>query len=491
MTNANDYYKQGFSFHENGDLEEAEKLYLKGLTIDPNNLNCLYMMTNLKIQQLRYPEAEKFVKKAIELKPLIQFYDLLCRIKIEREHYKEATEAAIQGLRINPESFELNFNLALAFKCMGNYELSLKFYQRAEKLDPISFLVPYNMSAVYGLMGYNSKATEFLQKALILNPNNDELKYFLSLAMFKEKKYKDGLPLFESRLCKKTATLFEQKLHPVDFATSREWRGEDISNKTVYMFYEAGFGDVIQYARYFPLLKQKCKKLLFKPQEELIELFEENPLGIDQIITYKDDKVDFDIYVPMLSLPYLLGLDETNMFVYRDGYLKPNLQKQEEFKQKFFNNDKVKIGIKWQGNTASDTDRVIDVDAFIPLFELSNTQFYSFQTGKGSEKIEALTKNYNIIDISKEFNNFSDTAAALECLDFVICNDTSLLHLAGAIKKTSFMLLPLDSNWRWHSDFEHNDWYSSVKSFRQTTNGNWSEPINKVFKELEQIIQNH
>ena len=124
------------------------------------------------------------------------------------------------------------------------------------------------------------------------------------------------------------------------------------------------------------------------------------------------------------------------------------------------------------------------------MFEIPNTQFYSFQTGEGSEKIEALSKKYNIIDLSKEFNNFSDTAAALDCLDFVICNDTSLLHLAGAIKKTSFMLLPLDSNWRWHTNFERNDWYSCVKSFRQKTNKDWSEPINQVYKELTQIIKN-
>lgn len=488
MTNANDFYTQGFSYHQNGELEEAEKLYLKGLTIDPTNLNCLYMMTNLKYQDLRFSEAEKYILKAIELKPLIQFYDLLCRIKIERKQYKEATEAAIQGLRINPESFELNFNIALAFKNLNNYELALKFYQRAERLNPSSYLVPYNMSSIYALIGQPSKATEFLQKALNLNPNNDELKYFLSISMFKEKKYKEGFPLFEKRLCKTTATLFEQKLHPADFATAREWKGEDITNKIVYVFYEAGFGDVIQYARYLPLLKKRCKKILFKPQEELVELFQENSLGIDEIITYRTEKINCDIFVPMLSLPYLLGLDETNLFVGREKYLKSNPEKRAFFKQKFFNNDKIKIGIKWQGNTASDTDRVIDIKAFTPLFELPNTQFYSFQTGEGSEKIAKLENKYNLIDLSKEFKNFSDTAAAIDNLDFVVCNDTSLLHLAGALAKKSYMLLPLDSNWRWHTEFAENDWYTSVKAFRQQVNGDWSNPIQQVYSELTKII---
>ena len=102
-----------------------------------------------------------------------------------------------------------------------------------------------------------------------------------------------------------------------------------ISDKKVYMYYEAGFGDVIQYARYFPLLKERCAKLLFKPQQELLPLLRENPLGVDNFVTFEDEDIDFDVYVPMFSLPYLLGLDEENMFIARDGYIKSNSVKKE------------------------------------------------------------------------------------------------------------------------------------------------------------------
>lgn len=488
MTTANELYTEGFQLHQQGKLEDAEVLYSQALTIDPNNLNCIFMMANLKYQQFRFPEAEKFIKRAIELNQNIRFYDLLSRIKIEKKEYKEAIESAIQGLRINPDNFELNFNIALAFKNHGDYELSLKFYKRAEKLNPNLYLIPYNMSSAYFFLGQPDKATEELRKALALNPNNDELKYFLALSMFREKNYKEGLPLFESRLCKKTATLSQSKLYAHSFATAREWRGEDISNKRVFLYYEAGFGDVIQYARYFPLLKKRCAKLLFKPQEELVELFRENPLGIDEIITYKTENPDFDIFVPMLSLPHLLGLNEENMFVYPHGYIKSNPEKKECFKTKFFNNNKIKIGIKWQGNTASETDRVINIEAFEPLLTLPNTQFYSFQTGSGSEELEKIASKYSVIDISKEFHNFSDTAAAIDNLDIVICNDTSLLHLAGALGKKSYMLLPMDYNWRWHLDFENIDWYASVKAFKQEKNGDWSYPIKQVLNELKKSI---
>ncbi len=490
MINAQDIYKQGFELHKTGQLEEAEKLYLSALEIDNCDINCLFMLANLKYQQMRFPEAEKYIKKALQVSKNVRFYDLLTRIKIEQKDFKSAIESAIQGLRLDPENFELNFNIALAFKNQQNYDLSLKFYKRAEKLNPKSFLVPYNMSSVYFFLGYPQKATDAMRKALSLDPSNDELKYFLSISLFREKNYHEGLQLFESRLCKKTATLSQERLYSKAFNRAKEWQGEDISDKTVFIYYEAGFGDVIQYARYFPLLKQRCKEILFKPQEELVELLKENSLGINKVITYHEnpEELDFQIYVPMLSIPYLLGLNESNMFISPDGYLKANLEKKEIYKAKFFNNNKIKIGIKWQGNTASETDRVITPETFLPLFEIPNTQFYSFQMGKGSEDIEKLKNKYPIIDMSKEFENFSDTAAAIDNLDYVICNDTSLIHLTGALGKKGFMLLPVDYNWRWHLNLSKNDWYNSIKMFKQNKAGDWTYPMNEVYKELINIV---
>ena len=490
MEKVQELYNTGFELHKQGKLEEAEKIYQEVLKTDADNLNTIFMMANLKYQQYRFSQAEKFINRALQISKNVRFYDLLTRIKLEQKEYKTAIETAIQGLRMEPENFELNFNIALSFKNYGEYEQALKFYKRAEKLRPDLFLVPYNMSSVYFFLGKPHDSTNAMKKALELNPGNDELKYFLSLSLFREKNYHEGLKLFESRLCRKTAILSQAKLFPAQFAAAKEWRGEDISDKTVFVFYEAGFGDVIEYARYLPLLKQRCKKLLFKPQQELVELFKENPLGIDEIITYDIDPNDFDfqIFVPMLSLPYLLGLDENNMFVSPDGYIVSNPVKKEKFKQKFFNNDKIKIGIKWQGNTASETDRVIDAEAFTPLFSLQNTQFYSFQTGDGADGIEKIKRHTPIIDLGKEFENFSDTAAALDNLDFVVCNDTSLMHLAGALGKKGYMLLPMDYNWRWHLDMSHNDWYHGIKMFKQIKNGDWTVPVKELYQKLSKII---
>ena len=126
----------------------------------------------------------------------------------------------------------------------------------------------------------------------------------------------------------------------------------------------------------------------------------------------------------------------------------------------------------------------IDVKEFIKLFQVPHTKFYSFQTFDGSEELEKLQQYAEIVDIGKTLSNFSDTAAAIENVDLIICNDTSLAHIAGAMGKPCWVLLPYLYNWRWHQDLSKCDWYDSVKVFRQTNPGNWDSVFDSLYKEL-------
>ena len=196
----------------------------------------------------------------------------------------------------------------------------------------------------------------------------------------------------------------------------------------------------------------------------------------------------FDYHIPILSLPYALGLNEDNMFVGKSGYLKADPEITARYKTEYFNNNKFKIGIKWRGNTHYEMDRVIDIKSFIKLFELPNTQFYSFQTFEGAEDLNEIINDYNIVDIGKTVKNFADTAGALDNLDLVICNDTSLAHLAGAMHKPCWILLPYLYNWRWHLDLTKCDWYDTVKLYRQKQRGDWDEIFDRMYVDLQKIL---
>lgn len=474
----------GFSLHQNGKLDDAEQTYLEALKLDSENAEIYNLLGVLKLQQNDVISAVNWVEKAVEKSPNAYFYETLFQAYIRAKLYKQIVLKEDEVMKSFSDNFSLLFNLALAFKNLKKNKEAIKYYDKALKINPASYQAWFNLAHLYSVEGETKNAVSALKICKKIKPNDEDTEYFYSLALMRTKDYNTALKYFEKRLCRETAVALQNKTYPNKATPENLWRGENIKDKTILVYYEAGFGDVIMFARYLPLLAQRCKKLIFMSQKPLAPLFRENlNLGIDEIIDQYVPEVnmDFDVHVPLLSLPYLLGLKGDSVFAYPEGYLRPNNAMVKEYKAKYFNNDKIKVGIKWQGNTYYDFDRVIPTESFIPLLKVENTQYYSFQTFEGSEDTSKLE---GVIDIGKELINFSQTAAALSNLDLVICNDTSLAHLAGAMGIPCWVLLPYEVNWRWHTDLSVCDWYKSVRLFRQHSIGNWKSVFDDILKEM-------
>lgn len=391
----------------------------------------------------------------------------------------------------NKHDFEVYFLLGLQYKNNSEFEKAEIAYLKALEINPNSQDLLYNLGNLYLLMNKPRKSIKYFNKSLELNPDDNEGKYFQSLNYMRLKDYKTGLKLFENRLCRQTAILTQNKTYPNLMSKSKLWQGEDISDKILYTYYEAGYGDMIMFARYIPKLIQRCKKLIIKPQRELYQLFKDNFPNTEIMDFFYDEKnTNFDYHIPFLSIPYALNLENKDIFMHKKGYLKASDEKIKYFKEKFFNNNNFKIAIKWQGNTYYETDRVIDVDAFEPLFKLTNTKIYSAQTFEGSENLKNLSDKYDITDLSQEFKDFSYTAAALKNIDLVISSDSSLAHLAGAMNIPCIILLPYNYNWRWHTDLSVCDWYTSVKLYRLEKNESWKNLVEKLTKNIAQTTIN-
>ena len=342
-----------------------------------------------------------------------------------------------------------------------------------------------NVANIYSMEGRAKDAISAMKICYNLKPKDDDTAFFLAKDYFKAGEYNKGFPLFEARSSKKIAFISQSKTMPDKIRKDNFWKGENIKDKHIYVYYEAGYGDALMYARYLPILKKKCKKLTYMCHRELTSLYKQNEqLGIDEIVDtfIPDHELDIDVHASLLSLPYLLKLKGDDIFAYREGYIVPDMKKADEYKEKYFDTDKIKVGIKWRGNTTFDKDRVIPTELFNQLIEVSNTQFYSFQTFEGAEEVKKLN---NIIDIGKELIDFSQTASALRNLDLVICNDTSLAHLAGAMRVPCWIMLPYDVDWRWGVDMNKCDWYESVKLFRQKSIGDWQSVFDQVLKEMQ------
>ena len=476
--------KAGFERHRNEELDDAESLYREALKLDTENAEAYNLMGVLKLQKGEPKLAVDYILKAISIKQSEYFYETLFQAYIRCGDYEGIVEKEDVVKTLYPNNFLLLFDLAFAFKTVHNNKKALKYYEKALHINPMSYDGWSNVSNIYGEEGRSKDAVSAMEICYKLRPKDDETAFFLAKDYFKANMYEKGFPLFEHRLSKKIAFMSQNKTLPNKIREDNFWQGGKIKNKNILVYYEAGYGDAIMYARYLPLLAKKCKKLTYICHKELEPLFKLNEhLGIDKLAyTFiHDEELDVDLHVSLLSLPYLLGLKGEDIFAYREGYIVPDMDMVEEYRKKYFDTEKIKIGIKWRGNATFDKDRVIPAELFNQLTKVENTQFYSFQTFEGSEDVSKLD---NVIDIGKDLIDFSQTAAALRNLDLVICNDTSLVHLAGAMRIPCWVMLPYNVDWRWGDDISKCRWYESVKLLRQRTFGNWQSVFDKVLEEM-------
>lgn len=478
-------FNKAFQLHSDGILDQAETVYNEILGENPNNAEVLNLLGILKLSKNKLEEAEIFITKALSIKKDAYFYENLAKVYEAQKDFIKEIEILEEAINTLTCGFEIYFLLGLAYKNNIEYEKAEKAYLKAIEINPKSEKACYNLASLYLFLNNPQKAIEYFQKCHEINPEDKEVLYFLSLGYLRIKDYQTGLKYFENRLCRNTAIISQQVTYPNILKKAPIWKGEDISDKILYTYYEAGFGDMIMFARYLPELQKRCKKIILKPQKALVQLFKDNFPDVEIMnLFYEEDKINFDVHLPFLSLPYVLGLNNEEVFMHHDKYLKAVPEKVQYYKENFFNNDKFKIAIKWQGNTYYETDRVINVEAFAPLFDLPNVKIYSAQTFEGSEEFEKLSSKYDITDLASSFKNFSDTAGALENVDLVICSDTSLAHLAGAMGKPCIVLLPYNYNWRWHMDLTRCDWYDSVKLFRLGKKETWNELMLRVVNSL-------
>lgn len=442
-------------FHQARNLSEAEKLYMQVLAQTPNEGNALNLLGFLKVQNNQFSEAVSHLKKAVEL---------------------------------YPNFFEAWFNLGLAYKGMDDFDNAIFAYKKALELEPENVTANFNLANVYECKNETENAIVYYEHAYKYNKDETDtnIPYFLAICYIKAKNFEKGLPLHEYRHSKEFAVECQKVLYK-DMETKPFWDGTPMPDKTIFVYYEAALGDTLMYVRYLDCIKDMFKKVLFKPQLAFVDFFKENNFGAEIIDgkTMPED-VKFDVHIPLISIPFVLRHFSEEIPL-SEGYLKANHDKTKALKEKHFNNNKFKIGFKWMGNTVYDTTRVINIESFYKLFELPNTQFYSLQKGEGIEEFQKIPKEYNVIDLSEEFNDFGDTAAAVENLDLVICNDTSVAHLAAAMGKPTWILLPFVQNWRWHTDISYSPWYKSVKLFKQSEPNNWDDVFEQVYKKLNKL----
>ena len=264
------------------------------------------------------------------------------------------------------------------------------------------------------------------------------------------------------------------------------WDGTSLKGKSILVHTEQGFGDSIQFARYIDLLPDTDSTIIVACQAELKSLFKSID-RIDTLVTEGVKTPDFDVHVPLLSLPSIFTTLKT--IPARIPYLYPDVKADSMFL--LDNNHKFKIGFVWAGNSEhiNDHNRSIDLRQFECLLNIENCEFFSLQVGEPREDIKQYGYHHIVKDLGEQFTDFHHTSLAILQLDLVISVDTSVAHLAGALGKEVWTLLPFVPDWRWMLDRSDSPWYPSMTLFRQKKVGDWDGVFQQLKFELMQYTQ--
>ena len=467
-------------FHKAGRFQEAKTLYKEVLILEPQNSDALHLLGLICLEEKSFETAVEYIQQAIKIEPRVNFYISLAKVYQAKNQVEEVINCYKKALELNPEQFELYDILGNIYYNQNNYDEAEKYFKKALELKPDSAGTYYNLGnacynqsklseairnyitaieikpdyteayanlgTVYNYQNKLKEATECYFKALELNP--DYLMPYKTLipAVLIQKDFDTGWKLYKE---------FRQKnarqLGIPESAFIVQWDGSSLVDKTIYIRPEQGIGDMIFSARYLPVLYSMGAKVKCRPQGGLEELFRQNDLKAEIIYdSIAEDNIEFDFFCSSYYLLAVLNINTENI-PYPEGYLKADPEKVKLYKEKYFNNDCFKLGIVWQGNPGfkNDRSRSLKPEHFYKFAELPNLKVYSLQKGKAEKQLESMPDGVEIVNLGETFNDFSDTAAAIENLDLVICCDTSITHLTGALGKPGWVLIPFSPDWRW------------------------------------------
>jgi hypothetical protein len=290
--------------------------------------------------------------------------------------------------------------------------------------------------------------------------------------------YEEGWQLYESRwrsTKKNDVRDFKQPL----------WLGEEsLESKTILIHAEQGFGDVIQFSRYISYLESAHTKIIFEVQTSLVGLMKSVPCKNLHVIARGDEIPAFDYHCPIMSLPlaFKTTMDSIPSEV---PYLFSSVNK---FKEIHLAN-RIKVGVAWSGSKTlfHAHHRSIALESFSKIFN-EKVDFHVLQKEVDREDLHRLKNIDNVYLHQTEIQNFGDTAALIDQMDLVISIDTSVAHLAGALAKKTFLLLPFIPDFRWFNKGEASPWYPTIQLFRQSESLDWKEVINKVESSLKNYL---
>jgi tetratricopeptide (TPR) repeat protein len=356
---------------------------------------------------------------------------------------------------------------------------ALAFYAQAFVKDRNYFHAWNNYGNVLRESGDPVGAVPFLQRAISLDPNNATAQFNLSVAYLLAGNYAQGWPQYEHRWN------FEHLTDTLPQFNKPRWTGQDLKDKTIMVCQEQGLGDTIQFVRFIWDLHVRGAKIILLVNQNLEPLFASSKL-VEKIVNQAPDQEEFDYWIPIMSLPNVLGITLENLKPMQ-SYLTANESLYKACLKSLGPKHKLRVGFCWSGRRDNWVNRYkgMNLSHMLDLIEKNpNYDWINLQLDATPEETQKLI-NAGVVEYNIPINNFADTAALVNTLDVVITVDTAVAHLAAALGRPTWIMLGAQAvDWRWLLGRESSPWYLTARLLRQPVMGDWASVTNKIHQYL-------
>jgi len=424
----------------------------------------------------KLPEALTLYRRVLKLKPprdiatLMQYR--IAVISWQIQEHEGALRILAPLVAQNPTFVEAHHLLGVIHETRGEYTQAVAAYETALKLNPQLGDVWEGLGKCVHAFGDSELAIHCLEKAIALAPASGpvtaERRYNLSYPLMALGRWQEGWAAYEAR--------FDSPVFMGTYVMRHHepaWDGSPLNGRRLIVHAEQGFGDSLMMARYLPLIEGDVH---IEVQRPLVRLFEQS-FPFRAVTAQGEPYPPCDGQVAMMSLPHRFGMTADNVpstpWLHTSWSLPgPDLPA----------GDGLKVGFVWAGSPdhRSDRRRSIGLAHWTPLWSIPGVTWYSLQVDQEPVSVPC----HNLKPLIKDF---ADTAALISQLDLVISCDTSVAHLAGALGKPLWLLLPTIPDYRWGVVGETTPWYKTARLVRQPAQGDWGSVMREVKAALEAL----
>ncbi len=387
----------------------------------------------------------------------------------------EAVDSLNRALGAAPASVDILNNRGIVLQHLGRLDEAMACFHQALSLDPRRSKTLNNLGNVRRDLNQSEAALDCYAQALATDGTDATIHLNAALCHLLLGDFKHGWPAFEWRWETETYRTARR-----DFAVPR-WLGDgDLTGRRILLHAEQGFGDTIQFCRYARQVSDRGATVLLEVQAPLKSLMFTLD-GTSQVLAKGEALPEFDCHCPLMSLPLAFATDLATIPA-SDRYLSSDPERLAAWQHRLRPAErKLRVGIAWSGNPgfANDRNRSIPLAKFARLFS-APARFFSLQPTLRPAEQEIVATCSNVMHFDGLLRDFSDTAALIDAMDLVIAVDTAVAHLAGALGKPVWVLLPFNNDWRWQLGREDCPWYPSVRLIRQAGPGGWDETLERA-----------